>query len=72
MKTTKFCIHNQWAPRTLKMQKQTAQNGKWGGGTQFVLIKDNKNEFDISTILEDMMNAKTRYVGPTGTWSSYL
>ena len=29
--TTKFCIHNQWAPRTLKMQKQTVQNGRGGG-----------------------------------------
>ena len=26
-----FIIHNQWAPRTLKMQKQTAQNGEGRG-----------------------------------------
>ena len=30
--STKFCIHNQLAPRSLKMLKLTAQNG--GGGVK--------------------------------------
>ena len=34
LNSTKFCTHNQWAPRSIKMQKPTAQNGG-GGGTQY-------------------------------------